>query len=227
VSPSPTAAISGPTAICASESATLTATGGGTYSWSDGSTTASISVSPLNTTAYTVTVTSAGCTDTETLNLDVFPLPTPVPTQNGNVLNAGGVFAGYQWYFNAAPINGANGQSYTATQNGNYTVEVTDANGCVNISDPINITNIGIASLADNVLRAYPNPTNGLFVIELDQTVSGLAQVFDLQGRLAVSAQVNNTTTIQLDLSALSNGIYWVRVVTDAQALSTQVVLNK
>ncbi|MBK9463114.1 MAG: hypothetical protein IPN94_27790 [Sphingobacteriales bacterium] len=63
----PTAGInpSTTTLTCANNStATLTATGGGTYAWSTGETTAAINVTTVGT--YTVTVTAAnGCTDTE------------------------------------------------------------------------------------------------------------------------------------------------------------------
>ena len=48
--------------ITLGQSATLTATGGGTYSWSNGATGSNITVSPTSTTQYCVTVTDAnGC----------------------------------------------------------------------------------------------------------------------------------------------------------------------
>jgi alpha-tubulin suppressor-like RCC1 family protein len=51
--------------ICEGGSATLTATGGSTYTWMPGGLTgASISVSPTTTTAYSVTGTSASCSST-------------------------------------------------------------------------------------------------------------------------------------------------------------------
>jgi len=50
--------------ICLGTSATLVATGGGTYSWSTGATTSTIVVSPTVNTSYSVTVTNnVGCTD--------------------------------------------------------------------------------------------------------------------------------------------------------------------
>ncbi len=45
-------------------------------------------------------------------------------------LNAGAGFTGYQWFLNAGPIVGATGQSYTAGVPGEYSVTVTNANGC-------------------------------------------------------------------------------------------------
>ena len=51
--------------ICNGSSASLAATGGGTYSWSSGQSVAAISVSPSATNTYTVTVTNNTCTATD------------------------------------------------------------------------------------------------------------------------------------------------------------------
>jgi hypothetical protein len=61
------------TVNCTNTSATLTASGGGTYSWSPGgATTAQITVSPTTTTTYTVTVTGTnGCTDQKSQQISV------------------------------------------------------------------------------------------------------------------------------------------------------------
>jgi hypothetical protein len=65
VNPNPTAGVNTPAPICAGQSASLTASGGGTYVWNTGSTAATITVSPTATTTYTVTVTGlGGCTST-------------------------------------------------------------------------------------------------------------------------------------------------------------------
>lgn len=61
--------------ICIGASATLTATGGGTYAWNTTETTASITVAPNITTLYTVTVTNGVCVGTDTLTIHVFPVP--------------------------------------------------------------------------------------------------------------------------------------------------------
>ncbi|WP_299434412.1 T9SS type A sorting domain-containing protein [uncultured Aquimarina sp.] len=47
--------------ITAGQTATLTATGGGTYLWSTGETTGTIEVTPTETTTYSVTVSANGC----------------------------------------------------------------------------------------------------------------------------------------------------------------------
>ncbi|MBI3520256.1 MAG: hypothetical protein HY062_12995, partial [Bacteroidetes bacterium] len=68
---SPPLSVTASTAICYSQSVTLTASGATTYSWNTGPTTASISVSPTITTVYTVTGTGSGCTTTRTVQVDV------------------------------------------------------------------------------------------------------------------------------------------------------------
>ena len=82
----------------------------------------------------------------------------PTITPNGvTLVSSGSNF--YQWYLNGAIINGAIGQVYTPSQSGNYTVVITDVNGCSNTSTPFNFTSTGIneKSTSENIL-IYPNP---------------------------------------------------------------------
>ncbi|MBK7477913.1 MAG: hypothetical protein IPI11_18605 [Haliscomenobacter sp.] len=86
VKSSPTVSISSPDAICPGQSATLAASGGGTYSWSTGSTASSITVSPAATTTYTVTVTgSNGCKTIASRTIAVHETPLVSITGPGTV----------------------------------------------------------------------------------------------------------------------------------------------
>ena len=129
--------------ICAGDPATLTASGGTSYTWNTGFTTAAITVSPATTTTYTVTVRDGnGCTDTETRTITVNPLPNPSTTvteTSGNTNNDGIICSGDP--FSITAIGGtvfswSNGAT-TATINltgvattTTYTVTVRDANNC-------------------------------------------------------------------------------------------------
>jgi gliding motility-associated-like protein len=137
VSPPPVASISGNNTICAGESTTLTASGGGTYTWNTGATSAAINVSPATTTNYSVIVSIGNCADTA--NYTVTVVPNPVATAQSNVTinlgdnttltaTGGGT---YQWF----PPNGlscTNCPNPVASPNSTttYCVYVTDAAGC-------------------------------------------------------------------------------------------------
>lgn len=119
--------------ICAGQTTTLSASGGGLYQWSNGAATANINVMPTVTTTYTVTVTTPGCgsdTDDVTVQVDNF---TPPTITGGGVLCPGASltltaegpgYTGYAW------SNGQTTQSININTSGIYTVTVTSSGGC-------------------------------------------------------------------------------------------------
>ena len=133
------------TTFCQGGSVTLTANTGIAYLWNTGDTTKSITVSQAG--SYSVTVTYAGgCTSTSattnvTVNTPVMPTITPSGSTTfcagGNVTLASSSAISYLW------SNGATTQSITITQSGNYTVIITDSNGCKDTSAVTTVTNNG------------------------------------------------------------------------------------
>jgi len=142
----PVAAINGVLTICSGSNTTLTATAGASYLWSTGATTQSVSVGTSNT--YTVTVTySGGCTATASVNVTANTNPVPSITGNNSIcqgqsstINAGS-YAGYLW------STGATAATINVNTAGNYSVTVTDANGCTGTAS-FNLT-----------VNANPTPT--------------------------------------------------------------------
>lgn len=129
----PDATISGNNNICRGRSTTLTAGGGGTYLWSTGQTTTSITVSPMQNTVYRVTVTSSlGCQDVAEITVVVNPLPNVViqgnrticVNQSTTLTATGGTF--FTWSTGQMTASITVNPLVTT----NYTVTVTDTNGC-------------------------------------------------------------------------------------------------
>jgi gliding motility-associated-like protein len=131
------------TAICFGASATLVASGGGTYLWSTGDTTSTITVSPMVTTSYYLTVT-ATCTDYDTVTVFVNPLPIVTATASppsiingGSTTICGGGANTYTWT-SAPPDPSLTGQTnadcpvVSPTNLTSYHVLGIDTNGCSN-----------------------------------------------------------------------------------------------
>jgi hypothetical protein len=131
----------GPTTFCAGGSVTLTASSGASYAWSTGATTQSITVTSGSN--YHVTVTDAnGCSSTSadtavTVNTPLATITPSGPTTfcaGGSVTLTANEGASYSW------SNGATTRSIAVNATNDFTVTVTDANGCSSQSAQTSVT---------------------------------------------------------------------------------------
>ncbi|MDP4236332.1 MAG: hypothetical protein Q8919_07805, partial [Bacteroidota bacterium] len=143
----------GPLSFCMGDSVTLDAGAGySTYQWSkDGAVIPSATSEKLTVVqsgSYTVAVTSGSCSGTSVPTVvTVFPLPAqPVITQSGTTLSSTPATT-YQWLLNGTKISGATAQTLIESQDGSYTVTITDANGCSNTSAPFVILSQATATV--------------------------------------------------------------------------------
>ncbi|HRI26516.1 MAG TPA: PKD domain-containing protein [Chitinophagales bacterium] len=119
--------------ICPGQTTILTASGGVDYIWSTGQTGATVSVLPLSAGFYTVTVTGANtCTATDSVWVALYSLSIAnagedqtICTGSSALLNATG---GIQYVWDTGQTGAA--IAVNPTTNTNYTVTVTDTNGC-------------------------------------------------------------------------------------------------
>ncbi len=111
---------------------------GGTPSSSSSQTPSSICYQIPGTYFVSLTVSNAGGSDVHTSSGYITVIATPsIPTisGNGNQLTSS-ASQGNQWYLNNTPISGATGQAYSPTASGTYYVQVTNSNGCSEMSQP-------------------------------------------------------------------------------------------
>ncbi len=159
----PTISFAGSSNICLGETKELTASIAASYQWFrngvelQGATQRNYTVN--ETGSYSVRNTSdQGCIATSpSTSLTVNPLPIANISFTGStnlcqgqnlLLNASTVSGGtYQWFNNNNPISGATAPVFTASLAGNYTVRVTNAQGCATISSAV-------------ALMVTPNPGN-------------------------------------------------------------------
>ena len=178
------------------------------YTWIDGNN----YTSSNNTASFNIVGGSAnGCDSIVTIDLTVNNVTNITTSVSGQTIIAANGNATHQWLDcdnNNAIITGETGQSYTATVNGNYAVELTE-NGCIDTSACVAITTVGIIeSSFGNDLNIYPNPTIGNFSIDLGINYkSTVVTLTDLNGKLIQSKQYINSGLLNLKIDKPA-GVY-------------------
>ena len=180
------------------------------YTWIDG-----VTYTTSNNSATYLLTNTAGCDSTVTLDLTINNVSDLTTTTSGVTISANNSGMIYQWLDcnnNHAIIPGETGQSYTATVNGNYAVELTE-NGCTDTTACVAITTVGIieTSFGDDLI-VYPNPTNGNFSIDLGAIYeSSQIYITDVSGRLISSKTIIQSQVLNLSIESTS-GIYFVSI---------------
>ena len=129
---------------CTPTSSIDTHTACDSFTWLDGN-----NYTASNNTATYTTTNTEGCDSTITLDLTIWSAPEPTIIQNGSTLSCTNFAGSYQWLNcgeDYAPIMGETGMVFTATQSGEYAVEIS-FNECSATSDCFLVDFTGIGEL--------------------------------------------------------------------------------
>jgi hypothetical protein len=144
-------------------------------------------------------------------------------------ITANNANATYQWVDcddNSAPITGATNQSFTATANGNYAVEITE-NGCTETSDCIAVTTVGMGEneIAANIIL-YPNPSNDIVTIEGLENFSSVA-IYDAFGKLISTYNLDAANTLSVNVNGFEGGMYFVKINNEQTTDTKRLMVTK
>lgn len=194
-----------------------------TIEWSTGAT--SEDITGLAEGTYTVTVTdNAGCERMAVVAINENPGFVVTVTNVGNTLSAD-AGTSWQWYLNGVLIEGATAQTYDATETGNYYVVATDDNGCIATSAAVDFT-VGIKELLHQDLLIYPNPTTGIFTIELPENANGNLIIYNLVGDKIYTQEITSNP-IQINMAGFSNGLYTIELENKNTLFTQTLILGK
>lgn len=189
-----------------------------TYQWNTGDTGNCIYARQAGD--YYATISDAnGCTSQSNhLSVSVYPVPSVSIIVQGDTLSSFGAVS-YQWYLNNEPIADATGSFYIASQPGNYSVQVTDTNGCKALSSNTYITITSILQLAeDGLLNVYPNPFTNTIFIEMNNSPGFIQniEIYNVLGEVVINKGFAAPPGILLtmDVTALPRGVYYLRIKT-------------
>jgi hypothetical protein len=145
-----------------------------------------------------------------------------------------GNYNSYQWYRDGVAIAGANLQSYTYTQSGNYQVEVSNTVGCFTYSAGFVVGSsgggIGLQDLDLRQLEVYPNPNSGKFNIELNVEAIEDIQIslYSLDGRKIYEQklQTDHDGKVQVDVGHLPTANYFLYIRTADQVAVRKMLMK-
>ena len=137
---------------------------------------------------------------------------------------------GYTYEWTGEGVFGQTGQILENLSTGTYTVEVTDDNGC-SAEEEFSITTINsVQEIAAGVVaKVYPNPSQGLFVIEIEGGNSGeiAYHVLDARGRAVTTGQWVSTAGMfrtVVDMTGAEAGLYRLVLMSEGHRSSIQMV---
>ncbi len=76
---------------------------------------------------------------------------------------------------------------------------------------------------SNNLVRVYPNPNNGKFVIELQNAIAAEIKLFDMTGQLVYTIKETSSNLVSIDANNLSAGIYLAEIKTGNQISRSRI----
>jgi hypothetical protein len=165
-------------------------------------------------TYYDTLQNSVGCDSVVEINLTITQVDTTVYQSSVELISAV-IGAQYQWLDcdkNYAIIPGETNQSFTATANGSYALEIT-IDGCTDTSSCHQVVGTSVFQpFAEFPVRVFPNPTQGEIFVQFGQLISQTTlSVYTITGAKVMEKFVRNTDQISLFLPP-EKGLYFLHI---------------
>jgi len=187
-----------------------------------------ICYSSAGTYAVTLIVTNSSGSDTLTVSPMITvdsPTPPIISIVGDTLFSSHG--NSYQWYLNGNPITGATDSFYVWHQVGTYSVQMTDSADCSSLSGGIMVTVQEISG--GGRIEVYPNPANNTFTIYDLRFISGATiEIYNVFGEKVYIQNFktqNTKSEIRIDVSGLSNGVYFLKMDTGERIVNKKFVV--
>lgn len=139
----------------------------------------------------------------------------------------------YQWFINGNILPSETNQTLVINQNGNYSVQTSDTNGCSSFSNDFSVTNVSIKETNQTIkIICSPNPNDGNFNVNimLNSKLSYKVKISNALGMPIITKQIYDSSMFanEFDLSEEPNGVYFLSLESSGNSKSVyRIVLNK
>lgn len=129
---------------------------------------------------------------------------------SNDVLLAPEGFLEYIWYYNGLELDGADDFQLSSPEDGNYSVEIIDENGCEVESSVFSVTYIAEAN--SQPWKVFPNPTADFLQVDGDVTDIDSYRIVDLSGKIWGESSWNSSES-RIDVRSLPSGLYTLQIL--------------
>lgn len=197
------------------------------YIWFDGSTEATYPATESGT--YYVTVYNEdgiGETFSTTISILENNIVPEINAVGDKKLTSSIDAVSYQWYLNGRPIPNATEKSVVAFWEGTYSLQVTNTNGCNNISTAFDSKGMLLGKIT-NAFRIFPNPAVDTVNIFLGEKAEGETQIkiFATDGK-EVWSKTYPSMPSNINVSALISGIYVMDCQVQGKKYTAKIIKN-
>ncbi len=159
------------------------------------------------------TVNYLGCDSLAILDLTIndYPSPQIISSSPQLTVNVSGGNSPYTYLWNT----GETTSSITPINNGNFYVDVLDANNCLG-SDSITVNFVGIENDFTYEFQIFPNPSNENITLSSNFHINNPTKIniYNLTGKLVLSENVaiKNGSSENINVSSLRPGVYLLEI---------------
>ncbi len=123
----------------------------------------------------------------------------------------------------------------TPTQDdiGIYPIElIATDNSFAQVSDYFYIDvrgTLGVENTENNDIMIYPNPTTGIFVIDISKHQNfktSKIEITDVTGKIIYHSKLQNFKTSKIDLSDKAKGVYFIEIETDGEIFVEKLIIQ-
>jgi hypothetical protein len=184
-------------------------------------------------TIYYYATDSNQCLVSDSIQLNVFGIPsislgadTSIGLTKDLAVDAGSGFLSYIWN------NGNTNQTWQfdadSAGQGDHIIWiiVADNNNCSN-SDTLKINVFDDTSLNNNskiAFKIYPNPTKDKLQIVFKKNETGIIRIYSIDGKQLVELSYSNEDRLEINLSSLVNGIYFLEMSNSEQRFGIKII---
>lgn len=111
---------------------------------------------------------------------------------------------------------------------GTYTLTVMDTNGCVVTDSVVVGSQLGIENINEIKFSIYPNPTKGLFQLNLDLNDANnnlTYEVLNSIGQIVASDKISSST-VNINIKGNDAGVYFVRIISENGSTVKSIILE-